>query len=207
MRAPTKRSRTIDLLQQPDGFFAHFFLERTGQHLRARLGSGPGVGAARPARRHRAVPESHPHAREIRAAFVRLADALVAYAGARRPLADADRRPHQLPRDVDGLLRGCGPGAWPRPRPARCVGRAWRRRPPGMRASPSVGRRRRDDRSVRRALGVDRAVALCRCAGGLPGAMGSRSVPGRGARAPRALRSLGDVTGERLPTRGGDPGG
>ena len=110
---------TIALLQQPDGFFAHFFLERTGQTYGHGWGRGQGWALLGLLDVIEQLPESHPHAREIRASFVRLAGRARGHAGARRPLADADRRPLQLPRDLDGLLRGCGPRARRRPRPAR----------------------------------------------------------------------------------------
>ena len=68
---------TIALLQQPDGFFAHFFLERTGQTYGHGWGRGQGWALLGLLDVIEQLPESHPHAREIRAAFVRLADALV----------------------------------------------------------------------------------------------------------------------------------
>ena len=68
---------TIALLQQPDGFFAHFFLERTGQTYGPGWGRGQGWALLGLLDVIEQLPEGHPHAREIRASFVRLADALV----------------------------------------------------------------------------------------------------------------------------------
>jgi unsaturated rhamnogalacturonyl hydrolase len=68
---------TIALLQQPDGFFAHFFLERTGQTYGHGWGRGQGWALLGLLDVIEHLPESHPHAREIRASLVRLADALV----------------------------------------------------------------------------------------------------------------------------------
>ena len=68
---------TIALLQQPDGFFAHFFLERTGQTYGHGWGRGQGWALLGLLDVIEQLPEGHPHAREIRASFVRLADALV----------------------------------------------------------------------------------------------------------------------------------
>ena len=68
---------TIALLQQPDGFFAHFFLERTGQTYGHGWGRGQGWALLGLLDVIDQLPEGHRHAGEIRASFVRLADALV----------------------------------------------------------------------------------------------------------------------------------
>jgi unsaturated rhamnogalacturonyl hydrolase len=68
---------TIALLQQPDGLFAHFYLERTEKTYGHGWGRGQGWALLGLLDVLEQLPESHPDASRIRASFVRLADALV----------------------------------------------------------------------------------------------------------------------------------
>ena len=65
------------LLQQPDGLFAHFYLERTGETYGHGWGRGQGWALLGLLDVLEQLPESHADASRIRASFVRLADALV----------------------------------------------------------------------------------------------------------------------------------
>jgi len=68
----------VHLLQQPDGLFAHFFLERTGRTYGQGWGRGQGWALLGLLDVLEHLPESHPARNALRAALVRLADALVA---------------------------------------------------------------------------------------------------------------------------------
>jgi unsaturated rhamnogalacturonyl hydrolase len=67
---------TIALLQGPDGLFAHFFLERTGETYGHGWGRGQGWALLGLLDVLEQLPEGHADASRIRASFVRLADAL-----------------------------------------------------------------------------------------------------------------------------------
>ena len=66
------------LLQQPDGLFAHFFLERTGQTYGHGWGRGQGWALLGLLDVLEHLPDGHPAQGPLRAALVRLAEALVA---------------------------------------------------------------------------------------------------------------------------------
>lgn len=68
---------TIALLQQPDGLFAHFFLERTAQTYGHGWGRGQGWALLGLLDVIEQLPHGHPAAGAISASLVRLADALV----------------------------------------------------------------------------------------------------------------------------------
>jgi len=67
----------IALLQQPDGLFAHFFLERTGQTYGHGWGRGQGWALLGLLDVLEHLPDGHPEEGTLRAALVRLVDALV----------------------------------------------------------------------------------------------------------------------------------
>jgi unsaturated rhamnogalacturonyl hydrolase len=68
----------VDLLQQPDGLFAHFFLERTGRTYGHGWGRGQGWALLGLLDVLEHLPEGRAEAYRLRAALVRLAGALVA---------------------------------------------------------------------------------------------------------------------------------
>lgn len=68
----------IALLQQPDGLFAHFFLERTGRTYGHGWGRGQGWALLGLLDVVEHLPDGHPAGTAIRASLVRLAEALVA---------------------------------------------------------------------------------------------------------------------------------
>ena len=65
------------VLQQPDGLFAHFFLERTGQTYGHGWGRGQGWALLGLLDVLEHLPDGHPEEGTLRAALVRLVDALV----------------------------------------------------------------------------------------------------------------------------------
>lgn len=67
----------VELLQQPDGLFAHFFLERTGQTYGHGWGRGQGWALLGLLDVLEHLPQAHPEAGRLRAALERLANALV----------------------------------------------------------------------------------------------------------------------------------
>lgn len=67
----------VALLQQPDGLFAHFFLERTGRTYGHGWGRGQGWALLGLLDVLEQLPKSHPEESRLRAALVRLVDALV----------------------------------------------------------------------------------------------------------------------------------
>jgi unsaturated rhamnogalacturonyl hydrolase len=67
----------VDLLQQPDGLFAHFFLERTGRTYGHGWGRGQGWALLGLLDVLEQLPKSHPETERLHASLVRLADALV----------------------------------------------------------------------------------------------------------------------------------
>jgi len=67
----------VELLQQPDGLFAHFYLERTGRTYGHGWGRGQGWALLGLLDVLEHLPEAHAAATDLRAALVRLADALV----------------------------------------------------------------------------------------------------------------------------------
>ena len=93
MRAPTRRSRLVALLQQPDGFVRPFLPRAHGQTYGHGWGRGQGWALLGLLDVLEQLPESHPHARGSAPRCVRLAGCARGDAGARWPLADADRGP------------------------------------------------------------------------------------------------------------------
>ena len=67
----------VELLQQPDGLFAHFFLERTGLTYGHGWGRGQGWALLGLVDVLEHLEDGHPEAARLRAALGRLADALV----------------------------------------------------------------------------------------------------------------------------------
>ncbi len=68
----------VDVLQQPDGLFAHFFLERTRRTYGHGWGRGQGWALLGLLDVLEQLPGERPEAQRLRGALVRLADALVA---------------------------------------------------------------------------------------------------------------------------------
>jgi unsaturated rhamnogalacturonyl hydrolase len=68
----------VEVLQQPDGVFAHFFLERTGRTYGHGWGRGQGWALLGLLDVLEHLPPAHAAASRLRAALVRLADALIA---------------------------------------------------------------------------------------------------------------------------------
>jgi unsaturated rhamnogalacturonyl hydrolase len=67
----------VELLQQPDGLFAHFFLERTGRTYGHGWGRGQGWALLGLLDVLEHLPGEHPEADRLRTALARLAEALV----------------------------------------------------------------------------------------------------------------------------------